>query len=202
MVPVAFTWTGFYIGGNIGGAWADLDVDEQRRDSGGARARAPSSAVCRLVTIGSSILSSSVSKATSIGPKLEDQRLRHACGLRPGATPSVTGTGPRQLRAVSALLRTASCSTESWAWAGAGPAPHCRHQAAPLWRPATTRTSAGSRAAASSRHLLKWSAKLEYNYLDLGDRTFVGPLAEGSPPIPTFRWPSSKTTSRIARARG
>ena len=78
--PPPFSWTGFYLGGNIGGAWAHRDVTDTffLGDFGGGTTTAYSLGEANSGTTGRSATLFSELNGTSTGPRITTTRVPYS----------------------------------------------------------------------------------------------------------------------------
>ena len=178
VVPL-YNWTGFYIGGNIGGAWADLDVGSNVGIGWGARPSA---------FIGGVQAGYNWQFNTFVVGIEGDFDWTDASRTSGFAT--LAGFGPLQLRGdwdwTSTIAGRFGFAADRVLFYGKLGVGWSRTSAA-LQTPGgvvvatSNNTNVGWLAGAGIEYAFaqNWTAKLEYNYLALEDRTFVGPLGVG-----------------------
>ena len=180
-----YNWTGFYFGGNIGGAWADVDFNH---NLGGVGWGASRSGFIGGVQAGYN---------WQFGPFVlgiegdwDWTDLSRTSGVA-----VLPGFGPLQARGdwdwTATLAGRFGLAVDRLLWyakLGAG----WSKTSATLQSPVgvivanSNNTNVGVLIGAGVEWAFayNWSAKLEYNYLALEDRTFVGPLAVGPLGVP------------------
>ncbi len=175
VVPL-YNWTGFYIGGNIGGAWADVDVTSN-------------------VGVGWSTSTSAFIGGAQIGYNWQinsfvlgiEADFDWTDASKSSGFVTVPGFGPLRARGdwdwtstIAGRLGFAADRVLFYAKLGAG----WSRTSARLETPAgvavatSNNTNFGWLVGGGVEYAFSqnWTAKLEYNYLALDDRTFVGPL--------------------------
>jgi outer membrane immunogenic protein len=176
-VPVAvpvFSWTGFYIGGNIGGAWHNTNVDGNFTGASWHSDR------------------SGFFGGGQIGANYQFDRFVVGIEGDIGSTPKgksspfvPTALGPLQVVAsanwVSTLAARFGVAADHWlfytklggGWADAGLS---LQTSLPSTLATVSRTNAGWLVGGGVEYAFtnNWSTKLEYEYLGLSNRTFSG----------------------------
>jgi outer membrane immunogenic protein len=202
--PPPFIWTGFYLGGNIGGAWAHRDVTDNRfgldfgRSSDG-------------VFIGGGQLGYNYQTGNFVlGIEWDTDGAGN--NDNNGAGVIVPGVGTLVVRAndtwITTLAARFGVANGQWLFYGKAGGGWIGHNNFTVTNVTTGTSITGGNDHSNSGFLIgvgaewafanNWSAKIEYDFLGLGSRTFVVPA--GSPFLAGDTFTTSSRNIQMVKA--